>query len=449
MCAGSELLALAHDVNGMQDAVSNRAVMCGTTCVRGEWPLGHSVVAALQRGARSVGRWLTFFAGFRFDSVSITDDEDALLDLELAAPHQHHPRSHAACGCGTAGCLGCRGARAAPRRVDGGTDAVRCGCICTGKRAAVLEPEAGPVAEGRFGRGERGGHTASREARSQPSVVPEYSASLAGFGSEQMDLMRGVYGMDLESHRQQSSSSTPQNPFVDFGLPMEDAPAVQGAASLPSSGPPVGARADPLARPLDMPAVEEGDEAVGLPRRGPARAVGKALRSAASKLGGGGGGGSSASPERRQSNQNALPAVPAGPPGGGSPDPLAPGSADVADAAEEQQDPVVITIPEEGTDTEHTAVSDAIRLQRRSPFDHTDPGAQHVPHSAACRWSARADSTSSGPGRRDSERAPVPPGLACTMDVRRTNLQRSLALSQRSLSRMSMVESQAGPPPDW
>lgn len=443
-------------VVGMQDAASTRAVMCGTTCVRGEWPLAHSVVAALQRGARSMGRWLTFFAGFRFDSVSTTDDEDALLDLELMPPHAHHLRSDAVCGCGIAECMACRGGRAAARRGDGGTDAVRCGCMCTGKRAAVPEPEptAGPVAEGRFGRGERGGHTGLREARSQPSLVPEYGASLAGFGSEQMDLMGAMYGMELETltaHRQQSSSSAPQNPFVDYGVPMEDAPEMQGAASLPSTGTRGAARVDPLARPLDMPAVEEGDEAVGLPRRGPARAVGKALRSAASKLGGGGGGGSSTSPERRPSAQKALPAMPVAKPRGGSPDPLAPGGAAAPDAAEEQQDPVVITIPDEGDTTPRAAMSDTNPLQRRSPFDNGEPGAQHAPHSTARRWSARAESTSSGAGRPDSERVAAPPGgtLACTLDVRRTNLQRSLALSQRTLSRMSVAEPQAGPPPDW
>lgn len=422
----------------MQEAVSSGVVTCGTNCVRGEWRLAHSVVAVLQRGARSVGRWLTFFAGFRFDSVSTADDEDALLDLELMP--QGRNVGGAVCGCGGGGCRVCREPRADPGPPDHCTDGVRCGCICALKRRSAKVPDAppGPIAEGRF---TRGGHTPSRDSRGQPSVVPEFGASLAGFGSQQMDFMGVVLGMDLETlspHRPQAT--TPKNPFVDFGMPMEGQPAMdmpQGGSRAARPGP---VDDDPHARPLDMPAVDGASTDADLPRRGPARAVGKALRSAASKFGG-----ASTSPERKQPSRRTLTAVQP-PRGAALEDPL---SGD--GAAEDSQDPVVITIPDEEEAVPAAANAAATHpdpLERRSPFEGVDHSAQHAARGSSRLRTSQTEGAGSGAGRRESE-AGSGGALACTMDLRRTNLQRSLALSQRSLSRMSIAETTAGPPADW
>lgn len=428
----------------MQEAVSTGAVTCGTNCVRGEWPMAHTVVVALQRGARSVGRWLTFFAGFRFDSVSVSGDDDEAVLLE---DDEHaHPRSSAGCRCRGHGCRRCRPAR--DWHAAAAARAHLCGCICQLGRRSVDEADlpAGPVAEGRFGRGERSAHSSAREGRGQPSVVPEYGASLAGFGSDQMDLMGGVIGMELERLTpQRQGPAAPKNPFVDFGLSSDQGHAFQSSSGIALTTGQRRQRPDPLARPPELPG-DAKDEPLGLPRRGPARAVGKVIRTAASRLGGGSGGGADASSPERHHAGVAAPALRS-----------RAGDALVGDTAdahtdedrETAQEPMVIVIPgeaEAGAD----AAADVQPFERRSAFDD-EAGLQQPWHSSGGtrRASPHAES---GAGRRDGGPAGGPPGssLGCiTPDARRAHLQRSLALSQRSLSRMSAAEAACGPPVDW
>eukprot|EP00892_Ulva_mutabilis_P005965 jgi/Ulvmu1/3740/UM173_0013.1 len=423
-----------------REAMSTGAVTCGRTCVRGEWPLAHTVVVALQRGARSVGRWLTFFAGFRFDSVSVSGDDDEAVLLETDLMPQHAQRGRVARGSSSGGVRGL------------------CGCICypgDRNKSDDLEPVAGPVAEGRFGRGERGVNTSARDSRGQPSVVPEYGASLAGFGSDQMDLTGGMIGMELEPLAPQRQPSAAENPFVDFGLTAEPGHVFRGSSAVALPPTQRAPAADPLAQPLDL--VDDQESTAGTQRRGRAQAVGKALRTAASRLGGGGSSmaGDGTSPERRQPRQHAAQATsPHGP--RAERDTAREVGVDVTEEEEEEdvdgaQEPVVIEIPDEGEARAGTA-GDIRPLERRSPFDDGDAAARTQWHLASRRASSIADSGVNAARRGDAASAAGASAgaLGCiTPDVRRAHLQRSLALSQRSLSRMSVSEAATGPPPDW
>jgi hypothetical protein len=228
-----ELIAATRDILNclkgiakcMQDLPSNSSKICGNGCmnVRGSGPIAKSANSAarvLHRSMHSVGRWLTMLAGFRFGSHAY-DDEDELLELvehrdtqALRSVHSRHASQDSTCK---------------PSHERKLSDAATAACFACVRPACVEEemPEAGPVAEGRFTRGDernraRGG---AAKQQGQAHALEVFGTPLVGFGSKNSDMMGGLVGVEMLSY--EPSQAVELNPFVDdqeMGAPRSTLP---------------------------------------------------------------------------------------------------------------------------------------------------------------------------------------------------------------------------------
>ena len=169
----------------MQELNSSSSAICGNGCIHvgGTGSIAKSANSAarvLHRSMHSVGRWLTMLAGFRFGSHAY-DDEDALLELDALSGDAHalnvlHARSTSADSAGKP---------VAEQKLctTGGA------CFACVRPACVDEeiPEAGPVAEGRFTRGQERNRPRAGGAKQQGQerALDVFGTPLVGFGAKQ------------------------------------------------------------------------------------------------------------------------------------------------------------------------------------------------------------------------------------------------------------------------
>lgn len=230
---------LEHICGFMQDLHSSSSVIGGNGCmhVRGNGSIAKSAntaVRVLHRSMHSVGRWLTMLAGFRFGSQAY-DDEDALLELdelgEMHALHAVHLRNASADSAGK---------QTSDQKLSAAAAAACFACV----RPLCVEediPEAGPVAEGRFTRGQEQHRAPGGAAKQQGQerALDVFGTPLVGFGSKNSsDMMGGLVGVEMLSY--EPSQATELNPFVDdqeMGAPRGSMARVQPFAhSSLSSG---------------------------------------------------------------------------------------------------------------------------------------------------------------------------------------------------------------------